>query len=268
MSKTVTVRVLGYNDMFSVGCGLENLTVLEIGGNNLLIEAPCHAFWSMSEVGDRIITPKIDGVMITHGDADHKAGLEKIIWNTYFKYLADGDEKLILATHPQIAEKQIWAGMKPMFGIDRIDSKTEMRLTDYVNFVKLELGRKVKVSGFGIEVKTFKTQHAHFLTIAFQIWKDGKPILAYSGDTRYDRELIALLAKDGNHPIIHEAGAYTPKSAAHTHIKELLRLPKKLQKRIYINHVPRKLEIDIHRTIRDSGSPIRFACDLNGKKLI
>ena len=262
--KEVTVYTLGHNDMFSVGAGgLENLTVLEIDGKTIAIEAPAHITATLPNIkmlrSESEVT-KVDALIVTHIDADHVAGFDSLVWHKVF----GENSKLLLITHPEIA-KQLWQRIRTVFGIDRIDMKTKRQLEDYVKLVELELGKTTKIEELGIEIETFKrsTKHAPFLSIAFCILRNGIPVLAYSGDTSFDLELIEFLAKKGDYPIIHEAGSYAVGSQAHTHFDELLMLPVEIQKRLYLNHIPITLEENILQRIKETNSPIRIASELN-----
>lgn len=263
--KEVIAYTFGYHDMFSVGAGgLENLTVLEIDGKTIAIEAPAHITATLPNIkalrSESEVT-KVDALIITHIDADHVAGFDSLIWHKVF----GENSKLLLITHPDIA-RQLWQRIKTAFETDRIDMRTKRQLEDYVELIELKLGKTIKIEKLGIEIETFKrsTKHAPFLSIAFRILAEGIPILGYSGDTSFDQELIGFLAKSGDHSIIHEAGSYKKGSKAHTDIEELLTLPIKIQKRLYLNHIPYPLEEKILQRIRETGSPIHIANMLNG----
>lgn len=261
--KKIKIRSIGYHDMFSVSRGgLENLTILEIDGKTLAIEAPAHITATIPNV-KRIETQssltKIDAIIITHVDADHIAGIDSLIWHKVFGERS----KLLLATHREIYE-QLWQRIRTAFEISRIDMRSKMVFEDYAELVELKLGETIEMKQLGIEIETFhrSTTHAPFLSIAFRVLQKGKPILAYSGDTNFDPELITFLAKDGKHPIIHEAGSYSIGTKSHTHIEELLDLPPEVQERLYVNHIPKALEQDMREKIKIAVSPIRFASEL------
>lgn len=262
--KEITAHTLGYHDMFSARYGKrENLTVLQIGDTTLVIETPYHIIRSLFEMKDlrsKSSVTKIDAVIVTHIDADHIAGIDLLIWSKVF----EENSKLLLITHPEIAE-QIWQRIRTAFEISRIDMKTRLELKDYVDLVELKLGETVEIPQLGIKVETFRrsTHHAPFLSIAFRVLVDKTPVLGYSGDTSFDRELIDFLAKGEDHPIIHEAGSYEEGSKAHTNVEELLKLPAEIQKRLYLNHIPFILEEEILQKIKETGSPIRIANALN-----
>jgi ribonuclease BN (tRNA processing enzyme) len=258
------LKVLGYHDMFSLKHGgLENLTVLQTDRKTLVIEAPSHITKTLPNARDirsNSHISKVDALIITHVDADHVSGLDYLLWSKVF----EEKSKLLLITRKEVA-KQMWQRVKTAFEISRIDMKTKLEMKDYTESINLELGQKTAIPHFGIEIETFyrSTKHAPFVSIAFKIWKDRKPVLAYSGDTSFDLELIDFLAKGGNYPIIHEAGSYSAKSPAHTSIDELLTLPINTQRRIYLNHIPKTLEKEIKEKIRTADSPIRIANELN-----
>ncbi|MCK4592355.1 hypothetical protein KAT63_02850 [Candidatus Parcubacteria bacterium] len=262
--KEITAYTLGYHDMFSARYGkLENLTVLQIGNMALAIEAPYHiirSLFKMKDLKSKSSVTKIDALLVTHIDADHISGIDLLIWSKVF----EENSKLLLITHPEVAE-QIWHRIRTAFEISRIDMKTKLELKDYVDLVELKLGETVEIPQFGIEVETFhrSTHHAPFLSIAFRLLVDRTPILGYSGDTSFDQELIDFLAKNGDHPIIHEAGSYKKDSKAHTNIEELLTLPIEIQKRLYLNHIPFVLEEKILQRIKEASSPIHIANALN-----
>ena len=256
------IRTIGYHDMFSVATGgLENLTALEINEKTIVIEAPSHITTTMPNmtIKSASILTKVDAVIITHADADHIAGLDSLIWHKFF----GENSKLLLITPKEVA-KQLWQRVRTAFETDRVDGKTPRDFSYYVDFIELRLGETTIIEQIGIEVETFKksTKHAPFLSIAFRILKDGVSLIAYSGDTSFDPELIEFLVSNGNHLVIHEVGSYTVGTASHTHIEELLTLPKDIQARIFINHIPISLEEKIKQRIQEENSPIRFANEL------
>ena len=260
----ITIHTLGYHDMFSVGAGgLENLTVLEINGKTIAIESPSHITATLPNIeilrSESEVT-KVDALIVTHIDADHIAGFDSLIWHKVF----GENSKLLLITHPDIA-KQLWQRIKTAFETDRIDMRTKRHMEDYIELVELKLGKTIEIEKLGIEIETFRrsTKHAPFLSIAFRVLKKGIPVLAYSGDTSFDLELIEFLAKEEDYPIVHEAGSYAVGSQAHTFIDELLLLPAEIQERLYLNHIPAILEEKILQRIKEAGSPIRIAKELN-----
>ena len=259
----IMIKTIGYHDMFSASAGgLENLTVLETNGMTLAIEAPAHITATLPNIKDlrsKSDLTKVDALIVTHVDADHVAGLDSLIWHKVF-----GEKnKLRIITHEEI-HKQLWQRIRAAFEISRIDLRSKMRFEDYVEPVNLELGKKTAIEQLGIEIETFErsTRHAPFLSIAFRVLKNGHPVLAYSGDTSFDPELIKFLAKNGKHPIIHETGSYSIGTGSHTHIEELLTLPEEVQKRLFINHVPKTLEQYIRNRIKEANSSIRIADEL------
>jgi len=256
----IRIRTIGYNDMFSVSAGgLENLTVLEINGITLAIEAPAHitaTIPNIKGIGSQSNITKVDALIVTHVDADHVAGIDSLIWHKVF----GEHSKLLLITHEEIAQ-QLWQRIRTAFETSRIDMRSKMRFEDYVKLVELQLGKTTDIEQLGIEIETFyrSTIHAPFLSIAFRILQKGRPILAYSGDTSFDPELIEFLAKSGKHYIIHEIGSYSVGTKSHTHIEELLTLPKAIQKRLFVNHVSKTLEQSVKNRIKEANSPIRIA---------
>lgn len=267
MTSETRIRTLGYHDMFSVRFGgLENLTLLETEGKTLAIEIPSHAALSLAKAKDvRSKSPatKIDATLATHADYDHIGGIDPLIWSKVF----EEKTKLLLITEKEVMD-QIWQRIKTAFEISRVNMTTKLELKDYANLIKLKMGEEIAIPNFGIEIETFRrsTKHAPFASIAFCILKDEKPILGYSGDTAFDPELINFLTKGGEHPIIHEAGAYSTNSPSHTDIEDLLTLPRETQQQLYLNHIPKILEPMIRKKIKQANSPIRIANKLNKKR--
>lgn len=254
--------------MFSVAAGgLENLTILEIDGKTLAIEAPAHITVTapnMKGLRSKSSLTKIDAVIVTHIDADHAAGIDSLIWHKIF-----GEKsKFLLITHKDVYD-QLWKKIEAAFATSRIDLQSKTKFEDYAEFFELKFGKTTSIEKIGVEIETFSrsTKHKPILCIAFRIVRNGKAILAYSGDTSFDPELIEFLAKDGKHPIMHEAGSYGIGSKSHTHIEELLRLPIDIQKRLYINHIPKALEQEVRKKITDENSPIKIANELNEKEI-
>lgn len=245
--------------------GWENLTLLEVNGNILAIEAPCHITKSMAKIphsGSETPWRKINAVLVTHPDEDHKSGIGTLI---FVKKYAE-KEKLALIALSDTASA-IWKGFSASAKISRDNGKTKKAFADYIDLTELEFGKKTYLQQFGVCIETFhrSTKHAEYLfgSLAFKILKNNEPILAYSGDTAFDPELIEFLAKGGNHPIIHEVGSYSPNSSSHTDIEQLLGLPRTVQERIYLNHIPWTLENMIKEKIEQKNSPIKMAYELN-----
>ena len=265
--KKIQIKAPGYHDMFSVSTGgLENLTVLEINEKTIVIEAPAHITATMPNViiESASVLTKVDALIITHSDADHIAGLDSLIWHKLF----GENSRLLLITHKEVA-KQLWQRISTAFETDRVDGKTPRDFDHYVEFIELKLGETTYINHLGIKIESFKrsTKHAPFLSIAFRVLQKGTLLIAYSGDTSFDPELIEFLVKGENHPVIHEVGSYTVGSTSHTHIEELLTLPKDIQARMFINHIPISLEEMIRRRIKEEKSPIRFANELKNIKM-
>ncbi len=263
----ITIHILGYNDMFSPD-GWENLIFLDIkhkGENKILaIEAPCHITKSIAKLPHsetEIPGRKIDAVLVTHPDEDHKSGIGTLM---FVKKYAD-KEKLTLIALPDTASA-VWEGFSSSAKVSRENGKTKTGFDNYVNLIELQFGKRTELPQFGVQIESFwrSTRHAEYLfgSLAFRILKNKIPILAYSGDTAFDPELISFLAKDEGYPIIHEVGSYSPKSSSHTSIEEILTLPRRIQERIYLNHIPRTLENKIREKIEKANSPIRMAYEL------
>ncbi len=257
------IHAIGYHDMFSLRYGgLENLTIVEIDGKTLAIEAPSHITGSLPNIqgigSDSKIT-KTDALIVTHIDADHTSGFDYLLWSKVF----EENSKLLLITHKEVAD-QLWQRIRTAFEISRIDMKTKMKMEDYVNLIELKFRERTPIPYLGIGVETFRrsTKHAPFISIAFKVWKNEEIVLAYSGDTSFDPELIGFLAKGGDHPITHEAGSYSAKSPSHTSVDELLALPDNIQRRIYMNHLPWTLKKEIMEKIKKADSPLRSAHEL------
>lgn len=259
----IIVHVLGYNDMFSPH-GLENLIILETNGKLLAIEAPCHITKSIAKIPhseSEIYGRKIDAVLVTHPDEDHKAGIGTLV---FVKRYTER-EKLTLIALKDTASA-IWKGFCSSAKVSRENRKTRSGSNVYIDLIELQFGKITNLPEFGIQIEAFwrSTKHAEYLfeSLAFRVLKKGIPVLAYSGDTAFDLELIDFLAKNGNYPIIHEVGSYKPNSSSHTDIRQILTLPHHIQERIYLNHIPRTLEDMIKEEIKKVNSPIRIAYEL------
>lgn len=244
--------------------GWENLTILEINSKTLAIEVPCHITKSMAKLphsDPEIPWRKINAVLVTHPDEDHKAGIGTLV---LIKKYAE-KEKLAMIALPDTASA-IWEGFSASAKISREDRKTKSVFSDYINLTRLQFGKSTYIPQLGIHIESFhrSTRHAEYLfgSLAFRVLKNKIPILAYSGDTAFDPELIDFLAKGEDHPIIHEVGSYSSNSHSHTDIEQLLTLPYYIQKRIYLNHIPWTLENAIKEKIKMTNSPIRIAYEL------
>ncbi|MGR3319479.1 MAG: cyclic nucleotide-binding domain-containing protein [Candidatus Anammoxibacter sp.] len=133
---------------------------------------------------------------------------------------------------------------------------TKENIKDFVNFTGLEDGKEVRIPGIKGAYITFDYSFHSIPSGRFKLrykGQNGKEMLiGFSGDTKYDKELVNKLYKDGTITssrrdkilgflwdcdiIIHEVGG----GVLHTNVKSLSEFPERLKKRIILTHADKK----------------------------
>lgn len=245
MNRTIEVECLGIGDMF--GRDSESAMVLDFDGYTVALEAP----FKINKYADTH-SNDIDCVIWTHNDPDHIAGLSTFLFRSKWGSWQD-IKPMIVSTTANVSA--FWAANYLYMGIDRSDGM-ELALRSYANVLNVVYGRRVYITA-KLQIEPFhrSNRHGPFDTMAFKLWYEDKCVIAYSGDTRFDPELIHWMYEGSDtHPIIHEAGGGSP---VHTCISDLKNLDID-HSRLFVNHI-HDLEFVLSE-IEDC--PIRLASEL------
>ncbi|MGR3219949.1 MAG: cyclic nucleotide-binding domain-containing protein [Candidatus Anammoxibacter sp.] len=178
----------------------------------------------------------ISHVFLSHLHADHDAGVVEALM---------AGEKINILTSDIIFDSFLRkAAASTKFTKDNIK--------DFVNFTALKEGKEIPIPGMKNAYITFDYSFHSIPSGRFKLrykMPYGKEMLiGFSGDTKYDKELVNKLYNDGIITsgrrdnilgflwdcdiIIHEAGG----GSLHTDINNLSALPEKLKKRIILTH--------------------------------
>lgn len=243
----IEVECLGIGDMF--GADDESAMILRIDDYTIAIEAP----FKMVKYEDTHFD-HIDCIIWTHNDPDHVAGLSTFLFRSKWGLWREG-KPTIVSTAMNISD--FWAANYKYMGINR-DSGDMIPMNEYAYIGSTSFGCKMPIPlNPNLEIETFKRSNHHgpFDTMAFKLWYKGACIIAYSGDTKFDPELIHWMYEGSDtHPVIHEAGGGPP---VHTCVSDLRNLDID-HSRLFINHI-HDLEFVLGE-IEDC--PIRLASEL------
>jgi len=240
----------------------ESSTVIENNGITLSVDIPDSAVNKIASDLDLVsksTISKIDYLILTHLDSDHISGIDKLLWWKKFWE----KQKLNLIAHPENFEA-LWDRLKYWFWQNREASISEAKeILDYINYIPLDFWDKINIPWFwNIESFERSTIHSPDMPVtAFKVFDENKTNIAnFSGDTKFDKELIEFLSSNWNAPIIHEIWAYQEWSNSHTHISELIEnTPEDIHSKIFANHIPVLMEDNIKQIIENSWTNISFA---------
>ena len=222
------LTALGVGDAFSQR-HYSTCFLVEHAGCRLLVDCPHPIRKILAEAGAGVDLPHIQGVILTHLHADHCSGLEGF---GFFNHFVRGAPLPLLA-HPRVSAR-LWERLAP--GMDRLVDTVDTPpvphgLEDFWALHALSLDAVVRFGPF--EIETRFTKH-HIPTTALRIHAGGAT-LGYSADTSFDPDLIDWLAPA--QLIIHETNL-----GIHTHLDQLLGLPRALQAKMHLVHFPDSLD--------------------------
>lgn len=204
--------------------------ILWIGRRGILVDPPVDATDGLRELG---VPPKlIDGVILTHGHADHDSG-------TFQKILEEN--RIDVYTTPTV----MGAFLKKYSALSGIGEDVLRRL---FMFHPAKIGAPVRVHG--AEIWFFYTLHS-IPCVGFEVFYGGKSI-AFSADSLYDPRRIREMQTQGvlargraedligfpwHHSVVlHEAGL----PPLHTPVEVLASLSEETKSRLYVVHIAEK----------------------------
>lgn len=215
------VFILGVGDAFSSKNYNTCFIVQSDDGVNLAVECP-HPYlkilYDARKINNKIPEIKdIDDFIVTHLHSDHCSGLETL--GFYKKFVEGKKLNLHLSWNDYTKFRaMIESGM----GTTIIDGKiVKVFAMDYFNC-------SCKPSSNPFIIETRPTEH--YIPAQALLIREGNKTLGFSGDTKFDPELIDWLSQADF--ILHETGP----APGHTPLENLAALPKELKRKIRLIH--------------------------------
>lgn len=217
------VQCLGSGDAFGSGGRMNTSFFIRHAGKGILLDCGSTTLVALKKVGRSSLD--IDVLLISHLHGDHIGGIPFILTERQVK----GHEKQGLTLiGPKGMENVVRSITLPLFpGIYE-------NLRFPVRFMEFETGDVIDEPDFVLS--TFSARHApstnpHSLRLTL-----GKRTIAYSGDTEWNENLIALCEQA--ELFLCEGYAYNEEENYHMSIKELIRQQSRLTaKRIVLTHL-------------------------------
>lgn len=238
--------VLGSGNAFSRK--RNNTSFVLEAGKKYLIDCPKDVFKTLDKVSVDI--EDVNDVILTHCHPDHLGDIGNLI---LYKYYMD-EIKPNLLTSKEVFDdfERFLSAYDRFFTSDYKSVKLETK--EFINFIKLSPDSSNEYDGLKIEIR----ENIHPIpTLGIRITTQSGERFSYSGDTKYDTELINKLYKRGDLTekqkndlleflwgadfIVHEADS---EENIHTNVKELEKLPENIKKKIYLTHVPDEIRTD------------------------
>jgi ribonuclease BN (tRNA processing enzyme) len=209
------------------------------GNDHLLIDCGYRCPQAMHDVG--LQTTDIRNILITHSHADHIGGLEELaIMGRYF-----AKRKLRMVIN-ETYQYVLWeTSLRGGLGHNERTAHKVLNFEDFFEpirpkklpeYIRETLSTKVG----SIDIKMVRTKHIPDNAPDWQssFWSCAVIIddrILFSGDTRYDPELILDYDKKFNfEAIFHDCQFFT--GGVHAGIEELNRLPSDIKNRLYLSH--------------------------------
>ena len=219
-SDCMEVIVVGNGNGF---VGTSSSFVIKLGDSLLWIDPCSQPALSLGNVG--IHWDDVTHILITHNHEDHILGFSACL-----KRAIDKRSKLKLITAPAIYEILLKQFNPLFYDIDK-----------YIELISLTPGKSITFSDHKIEAR-WNHHIIPYGTLGLKI--SGKSYCwGFSGDTKYDEKLIALLKIKELEPewfrncdfVFHEVN-FESSNSVHTYYKELLKLKKKINGKLFIYH--------------------------------
>lgn len=212
-----------------------NNALIRVSDFSLMIDFGITAPLALYHMG--VPLDSLDAVLVTHLHADHIGGLEELAFQMIYVH-----KKRIKLFVPSILIGPLWehslkAGMEsPEEGF--------CGLEDFFDVIPLEENRVCPIHG-GLSVEIIATSHIPGKP-SFSLMINGH--LYYSGDCRFNPELLEKLIR--LHPcdvILHDCQLQPP-GTVHASLEELLTLPLEIQEKMYLMHYGDQMEAYIGKT--------------------
>lgn len=240
------LQCLGSGDAFGSGGRLNTSFFIRHKGKGILLDCGATTMVALKRVG--LSSTDVDVVLISHLHGDHIGGIPFILTERQVKGKEDHELLLIGPKGSSHIVDNLTQGLFP--GIAE-------NLRYPIRWIEFETGDTIEEAGF--VVRTYRATHApltnpHSLRLAF----DDK-VIAYSGDTEWNENLIEVSA--GADVFICEGYAFNAPESHHMSIKELIRHRHRISaKRLVLTHLSQEA--------LDSTSEIPFEIAQDGKVLI